>query len=81
MVSVIPRVDLLENTEMNSFCILSLFGLDTLCKHNESVDIGEKLVSVRFEWLNKAHKRYKSCIFPSACLWFTDHTHSIAIMC
>ena len=30
MVSVIPRVDLLENTEMNLFCILSLFGLDTL---------------------------------------------------
>ena len=30
MVSIISRVDLLENTEMNSFCILSLLGLDTL---------------------------------------------------
>ena len=30
MVSIILRVDLLENTEMNSFCILTLFGLDTL---------------------------------------------------
>ena len=45
-------------------------------KHNESVDIGEKLVSVRFELLNIAHKRYKSCIFCSVCLWFTDGTHS-----
>ena len=46
------------------------------CNHNESVDIGEKLTSVRFEQLNMAHKRYKSCIFCSACLWFTDRTHS-----
>ena len=30
MVSIIPRVDLLESTEINSFCILLLFGLDTL---------------------------------------------------
>ena len=26
----VPRVDLLKNTEMNSFCLLSLFELDTL---------------------------------------------------
>ena len=45
-------------------------------RHNESVDICEKLVSARFELLNMAHKHYKSCIFGSACLWFTDHTHS-----
>ena len=49
-----------------------------LCwKHNESVDICEKLVSVRFtELLSMAHKCYKSYIFRSACLWFTDHTQS-----
>ena len=46
------------------------------CKHNESVDIYEKLVSVRFELLNMARKRYRSCIFCSACLWFTYRTHS-----
>ena len=46
------------------------------CKHNESEDIYKKLVSECFELLNMAHKRYKSCIFGSACLWFTDRTHS-----
>ena len=30
MVSILPGVDLLKNTEVNSFCILSLLGLDTL---------------------------------------------------
>ena len=50
-------------------------GIGTCCKH-KSVDICETLVSVRFELLNMAHKRYKSCIFGSACLWFTDCTHS-----
>ena len=29
-VSILPRVDLLENTEVDWFCILSLFRLDTL---------------------------------------------------
>ena len=28
------------------------------CKHNESVGICEKLVSIRFELLNMAHKPY-----------------------
>ena len=51
-------------------------GVYACWKHNESVDIYEKLVSVRFELLNMAHKRYKSCILRSACLWFTDRTHS-----
>ena len=50
-------------------------GICACCKH-ESVDICEKRVSVRFELLNMAHERYKSCIFRSACLWFTDRTHS-----
>ena len=45
-------------------------------KPNELADICEKLVSVCFELLNMAHKRYKSCIFHSVCLWFTDRTHS-----
>ena len=53
-----------------------LLGICSCYKHNKSVDIREILVSVRFELLNVAHKRYKSCIFRSACLWFTDHTHS-----
>ena len=30
VVSILPRVDLLENTEVDWFCILSLFRLDTL---------------------------------------------------
>ena len=49
-------------------------------KHNKLIDIGAKLVSVRFKLLNMAHKCYKSCFFHSVCLWFTDHTHS-AGMC
>ena len=32
-------------------------GICGCCKHNESVDICEKLVSVHLEWLNMAHKR------------------------
>ena len=46
-----------------------LLGICVYSKHNESVDIGEKLVSIHFELLNVAHKRYKLCIFHSACLW------------
>ena len=38
-------------------------GICACCKHNESVDICEKLLSVHFELLNRAHKHYKSCIF------------------
>ena len=30
MISILPRVGLLETTEMSSFCILRLFRLDTL---------------------------------------------------
>ena len=51
-------------------------GVCACWKHNESVDVCEKLLSVHFKLLNMAHKRYKSCIFHSACLWFTDRTHS-----
>ena len=52
-----------------------VLGICTCCSYNESVDIGEKLVSARFELLNMAHWHYKMCIFRSACLWFTDRTH------
>ena len=51
-------------------------GVYVCWKYNESVHICEKLVSVCFELLNMAHKHYKLCIFCSACLWFTDRTHS-----
>ena len=51
-------------------------GICACWKHNESVNICGKLVTVHFELLNMAHKRYKSCVFHSACLWFTDRTHS-----
>ena len=54
-----------------------VLGICACCNYNKSVDIGEKLVSARFKLLNMAHWRYKSCIFPSACLWFTDRTHSV----
>ena len=30
MVFILPRVDLLEHTEINRFCVLSRFRLDTL---------------------------------------------------
>ena len=57
--------------------ISRVLGIRACYNYNESVDIGEKLqlVCVRFEWLNMAHWCYKSCIFRSACLWFTDRTH------
>ena len=54
-----------------------VLGICACCNYNESVDFGEKLVSVRFELLNMAPWHYKSCIFRSACLWFTNRTHSI----
>ena len=56
-------------------------GICACCKHNESVDICEQLVSVQFEFLNMANKCYKSCIIRSACLWFTDRTHSVLVLC
>ena len=57
--------------------ISRVLDIRACCNYNELVDIGEKLVCVRFEWLNMAHWHYKSCIFGSACLWFTDRTHSM----
>ena len=54
-----------------------VLGICACCNYNESVDIGEKLVSVCFELLNVAPWCYKSCIFRSACLWFTNLTHSM----
>ena len=35
-----------------------LLGISACYKHNESVDIGEKLVSIHFKLLNVAHKHY-----------------------
>ena len=43
---------------------------------NPEILIYEKLSFVLLELQNMVHKLYKSCIFPSACLWFTDRTHS-----
>ena len=48
-----------------------------ICAYHELVDIGEKLVSVGFELLKVALQCYKSYIFRSAYLWFTDRTHSM----
>ena len=53
-------------------------GICVCCNHNESVDIGEKLASVRFELLNMAHKRYKLCIFCSAVVY---RPHPLCSMC
>ena len=57
-----------------------VLGICASSKHNQSVDIGEKLVYTHFELLKKAYQCYKSCIFCSACLWFIDHTHSFSML-
>ena len=57
-----------------------VLGVCACYKHSQSVDIGEKLVFICFEFLKKAYYCYKSCIFCSACLWFIDHTHSFSII-
>ena len=57
-----------------------VLGICASSKHNQSVDIGEKLVYTHFELLKKAYQCYKSCIFCSACLWFIDHTHSFSTL-
>ena len=74
--SVIIVVIVVVGTKITRSRIL---GICACCKHNQSVDNGEKLVCTPFELLKKAYKRYKSCIFCSACLWLIDHTHSIGI--
>ena len=56
-----------------------VLGICAYCKHNQSVDIGEKLVYKGFELLKRAYQCYKSCIFCSTCLWFIDHTHSFSM--
>ena len=60
-----------------------ILGICVCCKHNQSIDIGEKLVCTCFELFKKAYMymylRYKSYIFCLACLWFIDHTHSIGM--
>ena len=55
-----------------------VLGIYACCKHNQLIDIDEKLVCTHFELLKKAYWCYKLCIFCSACLWFMDHTHSLA---
>ena len=56
-----------------------VLGVWACYKHNQSVDIDEKLVYTRFESLKKTYQCYKSCIFCSACLWFIYHSHSFSI--
>ena len=73
-VSFVCRLSSVVTMKIARFGVL---GICACCNHNESVDIGKKLVSVGFELLNMAHWHYKLCIFRSACLWFTDRTHSM----
>ena len=61
----------------HEIAISRVLGICVCSNYNKSIDIGEKLVSVRFKWLNMAHWHYKLCIFRSACLWFTDCPHSM----
>ena len=58
-----------------------VLGVYARCKHNQSIDIGEKLVCMGFEFLKKSYYCYKLCIFCSTCLWFIDHTHSSSMLC
>ena len=58
-------------------CQIRYLDICVCYKKNKSVDIGEKLFSVRFESLNKAHKHYKYCIFRSAHLWL----HPLGWLC
>ena len=46
-----------------------VLGICVCCKHNESVDIGEKLVFVHLELLNMAHKRYSKGHKLKWCSW------------
>ena len=39
-----------------------VLGIYVCCKHNQSVDIGEKLACTRLEFLKKAYQCYKLCI-------------------
>ena len=71
--SVIVVVIIIVGTKIARSRVLDICAC---CKHNQAVEIGEKLICTRFEFLRKAYKCYKSCIFCSACLWFIDHTHS-----
>ena len=57
-----------------------VLGICACYKHNQSVDIGEKLVCTRFKLLDKAYWCYKWCIFCSSCLWFIDCTHSFSML-
>ena len=57
-----------------------VLGICACCKHNQSVDIGEKLVCTRFELLKKAYWCYKSCIsVQHACGLSTTPIFSIKV--
>ena len=56
-----------------------VIGICGCCKYNQSVDISEKLVCMRFELLKQACQCYKLCIFCLACLWFIDRTQSTSM--
>ena len=57
VVSILPRVDLAENTEMDRFCILSLFRLDTLSNIYDWTGIKEEGMqsAPRFSHFNYIH--------------------------
>ena len=44
-------------------------GIWATCKHNESVEISEKLASVCFDSFGTAHERHKKCVFVSHAYW------------
>ena len=50
--SVCPSVVVVVGTKIARSRVL---GVCACCKHNQSVDIGEKLVCTGFEFLNKAY--------------------------
>ena len=75
--SVCPSIVVVVGTKIARSRVL---GVCACCKHNQLVDIGEKLVCTLFELPKKAYQCYKSCIFCSACLWFIDHTHPFSII-
>ena len=74
---IIVVVVVVVDTKIARFQVL---GIYVCCKHNQLVDIGEKLIYIGFKLLKKAYECYKSCIFCSTCLWFIYHTHSFSML-
>ena len=54
-------------------------------KHNESVDIGEKLAAVCFELFERAYKRHKECGFLATPIYLAHvlsaHAHKLELSC